>query len=721
MTNKAKWAWTTLSLSLLVSLLILPSLAAHFYSLTPTVFPKAPLEALPEIPAPAPPSPIAMQIAADRCDLAYPRLTAPDAIQREPTAQAHLEFQRAFCERMLKKPSRAYDRLLDLDLPALDDYRRFWIARSLEDMGQTHDAIAEYENFLATSTNLLLRNPASMHLASLYRAVGHPAKALALYKEQLAKGTDPARVLYLLATTSQKHDPVAAQKWRLELLEKHPRSKHARNSLTHLPKKLDARTAYAKAHTYYSHKRYNQAIKSFQRFIREYSGDQRIAQAHYMLGRAHQSAGHYTKAEQIFRTAHKRYGSPAALYRLASLSVRKNREDKAIASYANFAKRYPQHDLADDALWQAAKAAERQSQFARAETLYRRLAEHHPQTDYGDEARWSVGFALYCQEQYSEALATFERASQQARQPHIIDQSLYWAGKIADQLGQTAAAAAFYRRAAAGFPRSYYSTRAVELGYREQVRLKGRSADSLRQDIPPLAHRAHLERAGLLNQLGLRDWSIAEMKQAVRDYTGHKTALKAIRDYYEALGYRDQAMRLSMRLFDGQDPEELSRIYPTYYWEEIAAAAAEAQIDPYLVLSVIRQESTFNEKAVSHAGARGLMQIMPHTGLNLARRLEVKPFELHALFDPAVSIRFGSYFLGDQMRQFTTDAGADLGYELGLAAYNAGPHNARRWLKTFPSEDPDAFVERIPFKETRTYVKLVLRNYAIYKALSDDA
>ena len=131
------------------------------------------------------------------------------------------------------------------------------------------------------------------------------------------------------------------------------------------------------------------------------------------------------------------------------------------------------------------------------------------------------------------------------------------------------------------------------------------------------------------------------MEQAVRDYKGHKTALKAIRDYYEALGHRDQAMRLSLRLFDGQDPEELSRIYPTYYWEEIAAAAAEAQIDPYLVLSVIRQESTFNEKAVSRAGARGLMQIMPHTGLNLARRLEVKPFELRALFDPAVSHPLG--------------------------------------------------------------------------------
>ena len=714
MTDKAKWAWTTLCLSLLV---LLP--AGYFYFSSPT---EPPPEPPPEVLTPEPPSPIAVLIAADRCDLAYPQLTALDTIQHEPTAQAHLEFQRAFCERMLKEPSRAYDRLRDLDLPALDDYRRFWIACSLEDMGQTHEAIAEYENFLATPTNPILRNPVRLRLASLYRTAGQPAKALALYKEQLPQDSDPARVLYLLATTSQKHNSARAQKWRLELLENHPRSKHARNSLSHLPKKLDARTAYAKAHTYYSHKQYNQAIKSFRHFVRTHSGDQRAAQAHYMLGRAHQSAGHYTKAEQVFRTVHERYGSPAALYRIASLSVRRNREDKAISAYANFAKRYPQHDLADDALWQAAKAAERKSQFARAATLYGRLAEHYPQTDYGDEARWSVGFALYCQEQYSEALAAFERASQQARQPHIIDQSLYWAGKSAERLGQIQDATAFYRRAAAGFPRSYYSARAVLLGHREQVQLKKRPTDNPHQDdVPALAHRAHLERAGLLNQLGLRDWSIAEMEQAVRDYKGQKAALKAIRDYYEALGHRDQAMRLSLRMFDGQDPEELSRIYPTYYWEEIAAAAAEAQIDPYLVLSVIRQESTFNEKAVSRAGARGLMQIMPHTGLNLARRLEVKPFELRALFDPAVSIRLGSYFLGDQMRQFTTDAGADLGFELGLAAYNAGPHNARRWLKTFPSEDPDAFVERIPFKETRLYVKLVLRNYAIYKALSDDA
>jgi soluble lytic murein transglycosylase len=212
------------------------------------------------------------------------------------------------------------------------------------------------------------------------------------------------------------------------------------------------------------------------------------------------------------------------------------------------------------------------------------------------------------------------------------------------------------------------------------------------------------------------------MQQATRANRGNTAALKVIRDRYEALGFLDQALRLSMRIFvDGQEPDELPRIYPDYYWDQVLAASAEAKIDPFLVLSVIRQESTFNEGAVSRAGAMGLMQIMPHTGQNLAETLGIPSFERHSLFDPAVSIRLGSYFLGDQVRQFTEGPAAEMGFELGLAAYNAGPHNARKWLDRFPFDDIDAFVERIPYKETRLYVKLVLKNYAIYKALSNDA
>ena len=125
MTDKARWAWT---MPALILLFLLP--AVYLYFPAPTEPPPEPPPA-PEVLTPEPPGPIALLIGENRCDLAYPELTAPDTIQHEPTARAHLEFQRAFCERLLKKPGRAYDRLRDLDLPALDEYRRFWMARSL--------------------------------------------------------------------------------------------------------------------------------------------------------------------------------------------------------------------------------------------------------------------------------------------------------------------------------------------------------------------------------------------------------------------------------------------------------------------------------------------------------------------------------------------------------------------------------------------------------------
>jgi soluble lytic murein transglycosylase len=139
------------------------------------------------------------------------------------------------------------------------------------------------------------------------------------------------------------------------------------------------------------------------------------------------------------------------------------------------------------------------------------------------------------------------------------------------------------------------------------------------------------------------------------------------------------------------------------------------------VLSVIRQESFFNHNAVSPAGAIGLMQIMPQTGRSIASQLGQNGFKQRQLFDPSVSIRFGSFFLGEQLRAFSADPKPYLGYELGLAAYNAGPHNARSWLKRFPYDDPDVFIERIPYKETRLYIKKVLKNYTIYKTLAQQS
>ncbi len=646
----------------------------------------------------------------------------PDTLSSEEATQRLLQI--ALCELQLGKPDSAHAHLLDLTEPpaSLEEYRQFWLAQALEDMEQIEAAIDQYQTILSTSTNDLIVRSIRQRLASLFMETERHEEAIELYQQQLGDTYLAPRALWSMAIAHIEAGQTQAARQRfVQLMEEHPTADRALSAAIKIKGPLSVREAFAVASTYHTHKRYVDARKRFQRFIEKYPRDQRIADAYYLLASSQLGVGQYETAIRTFKKTHDQYGLPSALYRIGGIHVRRNREAEAIATYERFAGQFPQHDLADDALWQAAKSAERNNHFSEAERLYRLLVDNHPQSSYRDEAGWGIGFTFYCRGEFDKALQVFKRLSGMAREPHIVDQSLYWAGKVAAELGRSVESQSYYRRAANGFPRSYYSTRAVKLGYSSPETLD-RSGELMRSQLSAdeVEGSDYLMRSDALYALGLRQQARRELMQAEALNGSDVEKLDLIRDRYEALGFLDRAARLSMRIFvaNGRSSDWES-VYPSYYWEQIVRAANEANVDPYLVLSVIRQESTFNEGATSRAGALGLMQIMPQTGKTLANHLGLARFKRTSLYDPDVSIRLGSYFLGDQVRQFTDGPTADMGFELGLAAYNAGPHNARQWLERFPHADADAFIERIPFKETRLYVKLVLKNYAIYKALSD--
>ena len=135
-------------------------------------------------------------------------------------------------------------------------------------------------------------------------------------------------------------------------------------------------------------------------------------------------------------------------------------------------------------------------------------------------------------------------------------------------------------------------------------------------------------------------------------------------------------------------------------------------LDPYLVLSVARQESTFRASVSSSAGARGVMQLMPSTATWLASKDPLVPAECASnLEDPASSLRLGACYLARMLRE------NDGNVVRALAAYNAGPGNVRKWLRSQGHQDTEQFVETIPYGETRHYVKRVLGNYAAYRSL----
>ena len=136
--------------------------------------------------------------------------------------------------------------------------------------------------------------------------------------------------------------------------------------------------------------------------------------------------------------------------------------------------------------------------------------------------------------------------------------------------------------------------------------------------------------------------------------------------------------------------------------------------EPALVLAVIRQESAFYKGAVSRAGARGLMQLMPRTAKRVARRIKVRYSRKKLLTDAEYNLRLGRAYLSGLTQDY------DGSYVLALAAYNAGPARANRWIKAFgdPREadvDPIDWIESIPFDETRNYVQRILESLVVYR------
>lgn len=142
----------------------------------------------------------------------------------------------------------------------------------------------------------------------------------------------------------------------------------------------------------------------------------------------------------------------------------------------------------------------------------------------------------------------------------------------------------------------------------------------------------------------------------------------------------------------------------------LGAEAAANDLDPSLVAALIRQESRFNPRATSGAGARGLMQIMPRVGRTIATGLEYPTWDAALLYQPGVSLQLGTSHLADLLSGYTDNGRA-------LAAYNAGASRVERWARKHGTDDDEIFVERIPYRETRDYVRIVERNRELYRSL----
>ncbi len=285
----------------------------------------------------------------------------------------------------------------------------------------------------------------------------------------------------------------------------------------------------------------------------------------------------------------------------------------------------------------------------------------------------------------------------------------YWLGRSLSAQGQTAQAQNHYRQAAAS-GRNFYALLATEaLGGRVDTR--NNVADSSRNDIQRVAQDGNIARALALFQAaqGNGDWAMrrqaqSEWRYAIKNYN-EDTLLAA-----SALAHQHGFYEMGILSADRTNHKlNYTLRYISPFRSTTERYAAQAAVDPAWVYGLIRQESRFMLGVKSRVGATGLMQVMPATAQEIARKIGMDPAELHNMDG---NIRMGTWYLGDARNR--------LGHEvLATAGYNAGPGRARRWQAAVPLEGA-IYAETIPFDETRTYVKNVMANATYYASLFNE-
>jgi soluble lytic murein transglycosylase len=218
----------------------------------------------------------------------------------------------------------------------------------------------------------------------------------------------------------------------------------------------------------------------------------------------------------------------------------------------------------------------------------------------------------------------------------------------------------------------------------------------------------HYQRSQELAAMGLLNLARREL-DVVKEGCPHESrySLFLLAEYSQIQGYAT-ALRFALNLAKEDNDNRLGYLYPHAYWETVSAQAQAKRLDPYLVLALIRQESAFDPEAVSAAPAYGLMQLLPKTAARLTHAASVSPV---SLVNPDFNVQAGTAYL----RQLLDLYNGNL--VMAVAAYNAGENAVEKWRTRYANLEPDEFVESISFRETRNYVKLVLRNYRMYRRL----
>lgn len=360
-----------------------------------------------------------------------------------------------------------------------------------------------------------------------------------------------------------------------------------------------------------------------------------------------------------------------------------------------------------------------------AQEAWQQLITKYPKSNEAAEYRWKNALNKAKARDYTSAWKWAQPIVINNPNHILAPRAGFWMGKWATAVGREQEAKDAYEYVISQFPYSYYAWRSANLlglnvGNFDNVRQLKPKVIPYQRPIPPAGSQTFQE----LYLLGQdRDaWLQWETEYL------NKQQPTVAEQFTEGLmrlakGEYLSGINLISKLEDRETPEEQAQYqalsqqitywqarYPFPYLREIEKWSSDRELNPLLVTALMRQESRFQAKIKSVAGATGLMQVMPDTGKWIAQTIKVDNKTLD-LENPNDNIMLGTWYLDHTHEQYGNNS------MLAIASYNAGPGNVAKWLKTIPNQDPDEFVEAIPFNETRDYVRQVFGNYWNYLRL----
>ena len=393
---------------------------------------------------------------------------------------------------------------------------------------------------------------------------------------------------------------------------------------------------------------------------------------------------------------------------------------------AQMVQRFPQSRWLEEALYSGGNMYLLKHDSAKAVYDYLLLTKLFPNSTYAPSAHWRAAWMSYRMRKYADAAQLMDEQIQQFGGGNEVPSALYWRGRLyEDEERNFGQAINYYRVLSASYANFYYAIlarqRLAVLSAQQPaepsvvlISVKPPVIPELTGELPQ--NDTHLIKARLLANAALNEYIGPEIMASP---TSSQWGALAQAEIYASFGEYTRSLQ-SMKHsglsffalpFDRVPVTYWKLLFPQPYWSDLVSDSQRNGLDPYLVASLIRQESEFNAGVVSHANAYGLMQLLPSVGKAAAKREGLKGFNANMLLNPSINLQLGTLNLKEVLDRFGGQK------EYALAAYNAGDVPIRQWLSSGDYKDVPEFVESIPYTETREYVQAILRNREMYRQL----